>query len=259
MGRLDNKVMLVTGSGRGLGRSCAEISAREGAKVVVVDINTENGDETIRLIKNAGGEAIFVRADVSSSVDVQAMVRAAEETYGGLDCAINNAMRPTEFRAFADVTEDDWDRSIAVNLKGVFLCIKYELQAMLRRGGGAIISIGSGNEHAAAPGCTAYIAAKRGLLGLTAVAALEYGDKNIRVNAVGPGVMKTPAMHNTVEENPRHIEFLKSLSPMGRFADPAEVAKAAVWLCTDEASFVTGHTLVADGGASAGKVFKNVV
>jgi NAD(P)-dependent dehydrogenase (short-subunit alcohol dehydrogenase family) len=203
--------------------------------------------------------AIFVRADVSISADVQRCVRAAEESYGGLDCAINNAMRPTEFRAFADVTEEDWDRSIAVNLKGVFLCIKYELQAMLRRGGGAIVSIGSGNEHAAAPGCTAYIAAKRGLLGLTAVAALEYGDKNIRVNAVGPGVMKTPAMHHTVEENPRHIEFLKSLSPMGRFADPAEVAAAAVWLCSDEASFVTGHTLVADGGATAGKVFKNVV
>ncbi len=258
MGMLNNKVGLVTGSGRGLGRACAQMFAREGAKVVVVDMNAEGGHETVKLIKEAGGEAIFVRTDVSQPSEVQAMVRKAVETYGRLDCAINNAMRIVPFVRLADLSVDEWDNSIAVNLKGIFLCMKYEIEAMLKQGGGAIVNIGSGGEHGAAPGCSAYIAAKRGLLGLTAVAALEYAADHIRVNAVGPGTMRTPAMHNTVEENPKHIDFLKSLAPINRFADPSEVAEAAVWLCTDKASFVHGHTLIADGGASAGKVFNNM-
>ena len=184
------------------------------------------------------------------------MVQAAVNKYGGLHCAINNAMLPPPFLPLAEVSEQDWDRTMAVNLKGVFLCMKYELLTMLRGGGGAIVNIGSGGEHGAAPGVSPYIAAKRGLLGLTATAALEYGDKNIRVNAVGPGVMVTPAMRTALNENPKHREFLESLSPMKRFSDPSEVAEAAVWLCSDKASFVTGHTLCADGGASAGKVQK---
>jgi NAD(P)-dependent dehydrogenase (short-subunit alcohol dehydrogenase family) len=258
MGDLENKVGLVTGAARGLGRSCAQILAREGAKVIVADLNADGGEETVKLIKDASGEATFVRTDVSKASDVQAMVQAAVDTYGGLDCAINNAMRPTPFVRLADLSEEDWDGSIAVNLKGVWLCMKYEIKAMLNRGGGAIVGIGSGNEHAAAPGTSAYIAAKRGMLGLTATAALEYGEQNIRVNAVGPGTMRTPAMEQTLEKDPKHIEFLNSLAPMNRIADPAEVAEAAVWLCTSKASFVHGHTLVADGGACAGKVFRNM-
>lgn len=254
MGVLEGKVGLITGSGRGLGQACGEVAGREGAKVVVADINDEGGRQTVQLIEEAGGEAIFVRTDISKSEDVQAMVRAAVDTWGKLDFAINNAMIAPPFHHLADLSEEDYDRSMAVNLRGVFLCMKYELQAMLKQGSGSIVGIGSGNEHAAAPGCSAYIAAKRGMLGMTAVAALEYGDKGIRVNAVGPGTMVTPAMELALAENPKHKAFLESLAPMKRYSDPHEVAEAAIWLCSDKASFVHGHTLVADGGACAGKL-----
>ncbi len=253
---LVDKVGLVTGAGRGLGRACVDLIAREGGKAVVADLNEEGGMETVALIKAAGGEAAFVRTDVSKSADVQKMVDFAIDTFGRLDFAINNAMIPPPFVPLADLSEEDWDRTMAVNLKGVFLCMKYEIRAMLKQGGGAIVNIGSGNEHAAAPGCSAYIAAKRGLLGLTAVAALDYGDKKIRVNAVGPGTMVTPAMETALADNPKHREFLESLAPMKRYSDPHEVAEAAIWLCSDRASFVLGHTLVADGGACAGKLLK---
>lgn len=253
---LEGKVGLVTGAGRGLGRACCEVLAREGGKAIVADIDAEGGQETVRLVKAAGGEASFVRADVSQSSDVQAMVRAALDTYGRLDFAVNNAMIPPPFVPLAELTEEDWDRTMAVNLKGVFLCMKFELQAMLAQGSGSIVNIGSGNEHAAAPGIAAYAAAKRGLLGLTAVAALDYSDRNIRVNAVGPGTMVTPAMRKALDENPKHRAFLESLAPIKRFSDPREVAEAVIWLCSDKASFVVGHTLVADGGACAGKLLK---
>lgn len=247
---------MVTGGGRGLGQACCELIAREGGKVVVVDLNEDGGNETVRLVQEAGGEAIFVRADVSKPTEVQAMVKAAVDTYGRLDFAINNAMIPPPFLPLADLSEEDWDRTIAVNLTGVFLCMKYEIQAMLKQGSGAIVNIGSGNEHGAAPGIAAYAAAKRGLLGLTAVATLDYAEQGIRVNAVGPGTMVTPAMRQALEQNPKHKEFLESLAPVKRYSDPHEVAEAAIWLCSDKASFVHGHTLVADGGASAGKLIK---
>jgi NAD(P)-dependent dehydrogenase (short-subunit alcohol dehydrogenase family) len=152
MGKLDGKLGFVTGAARGLGRACAQILAREGAKVVVADIQPEGGDETVRLIKDAGGEALFARTDISRSADVQAMVCAALDTYGGLDCAINNAVLPLGRIALADISEEDWDRSTAVNFTGFFLCLKYEVRAMLEHGGGAIVSVGSGHEHAAALG-----------------------------------------------------------------------------------------------------------
>jgi NAD(P)-dependent dehydrogenase (short-subunit alcohol dehydrogenase family) len=253
---LEGKVGLVTGAGRGLGRACCEVATREGAKVVVADIDTQGGEETVRIIKAANGDASFVGADVSQAKDVQAIVRHALETYGRLDFAVNNAMIPPPFLPLADLSEEDWDRTMAVNLKGVFLCMKFELKAMLEQGSGSIVNIGSGNEHAAAPGCGAYIAAKRGLLGLTAVAALDYGDRNIRVNAVGPGTMVTPAMRKALDENPKHKAFLESLAPIKRYSDPREVAEAVIFLCSDKASFVVGHTFVADGGACAGKLIK---
>lgn len=253
---LDGKAGLVTGAGRGLGQACCELIGREGGKVIVADIDEAGGAETVRLVREAGGEAEFVRTDVSSSSDVQAMIHAAVDRFGRLDFAVNNAMIPVPFVPLADLSEDDWDRTMAVNLRGVWLCMKYEILQMLEQGGGSIVSIGSGNEHAAAPGVSAYIAAKRGLLGLTAVAALDYADKNIRVNAVGPGTMVTPAMRKALDANPKHREFLESLAPIKRFSDPHEVAEAVIWLCSDRASFVVGHTLVADGGACAGKLLK---
>ena len=249
---LDNKVALVTGSGRGLGRACAQIFSREGAKVVVVDINREGGEQTVSLIKNAGGEAIFVLADIAKSVDVQAMVRAALNAFGGLDCAINNAVLNIGRKPLADIDENDWERSMAVNLTGVFLCMKYEIQAMLARGGGAIVNVGSGNEHSAKPGLSWYLGAKQAIYGMTKVAALDYALKGIRVNAIGPGSMWTPLMREQLTTNPDHIKMLEGYTPLHRLAEPEEVAEAAVWLCTPRASYVVGHTLLADGGAVMG-------
>jgi NAD(P)-dependent dehydrogenase (short-subunit alcohol dehydrogenase family) len=247
MGRLEGKVALVTGAGQGFGRECARIFAREGARVVVADVNPESGAETTGLIKGAGGEAMFVRADVSRAEDVKAMVGAAVEAFGGLDCAINNAVRTLPGRPLDEVPEEDWDAAIAVNLTGVFLCMKYEIKAMLARGGGAIVNVGSGGEHTGGRGLSYYYAAKHGLQGLTKCAALDYAKRGIRINVIGPGVMMTPLMEPAFED-PQRRAFLMSKSPMGRFAKPEEVAEAAVWLCTSQASLVHGHTLVADGG-----------
>jgi NAD(P)-dependent dehydrogenase (short-subunit alcohol dehydrogenase family) len=249
LGTLNGKVALVTGAARGLGRACAQIFGREGARVVVVDLQRDGGEETVSLIKAAGGEAMFAAADVSSSADVQAMVRAAVSAYGGLDCAINNAVINIGRHPLAEITEEDWDRSLAVNLTGVFLCMKYQIRAMLERGSGAIVNVGSGNEHSAAPGLAWYLGAKQAIYGMTKIAALDYGGRGIRVNAIGPGSMWTPGLREEARKNPQHVSQLQGLTPMGRLADPEEVAEAAVWLCTSAASYVIGHTLVADGGA----------
>jgi NAD(P)-dependent dehydrogenase (short-subunit alcohol dehydrogenase family) len=252
MGALDGKVGLVTGAGRGLGRACARIFAREGARVIVVDVGPANGEETVALIKSSGGEATFVNADVSRSADVQAMVRSAVDTYGGLDCAINNAVINIGRFPLADIEEEDWDRAMAVNLTGVFLCMKYEIRAMLERGTGAIVNVGSGNEHSAHPGLAWYLSAKQAIYGMTKIAALDYGARGIRVNAIGPGSMWTPGLRLEAQKNPRHVAELEALSPMKRLAEPEEVGEAAVWLCTGAASYVLGHTLVADGAAVLG-------
>jgi len=250
--QLSNKVALVTGSGRGLGRACAQIFAREGAKVVVVDLDPRNGEETVGMIEQAGGEAIFVEADIARSSDVQRMVGAAVDRFGGLDCAINNAVCNINRHPLADIDEEEWDRALAVNFTGVFLCMKYEIRAMLERGGGAIVNVGSGNEHSAKPGLSWYLGAKQGIYGMTRIAALDYATQGIRVNAIGPGSMWTPALREQAAANPRHVEMLQSYTPLRRIAEPEEVAEAAVWLCTPQASYVLGHTLVADGGAVLG-------
>jgi NAD(P)-dependent dehydrogenase (short-subunit alcohol dehydrogenase family) len=249
MGTLEGKVALVTGAAMGLGRATSQIFAREGARVVVVDILRGEGEETVRLIKDAGGDATFVLADVSSSPDVQAMVRAAVDTYGGLDCAVNNAGIGGGTYPLAETPEEDWQRTIAVDLTGVFLCMKYEIPAMLDRGGGAIVNISSGGGLVGFAGIAGYIAAKHGVLGLTKVAAIDYGARGIRVNAVCPGTMWTPMLRKSVDEvGPQQIEFLKSMQPIGRLAEPEEVGEAVVWLCTSAASFVLGHAFSVDGG-----------
>jgi len=249
---LTGKVALVTGSGRGLGRACAQTFAREGASVVVVDLNTVDGAETVRLIEEAGGKAVFIEANVGVSADIQRMVDTAVATFGGLDCAINNAVCALPRTPLADISEEDWDRAAAVNITGVFLCMKYEIRAMLKRGGGAIVNIGSGNEHSSVPGLSWYLPAKQAAYGMAKCAALEYGKDNIRVNAVGPGSMWTPGLRESAKVIPDHVKGLSARSPLGRLAEPEEVAEAAVWLCGPRASYVTGHTLVADGGAVLG-------
>jgi NAD(P)-dependent dehydrogenase (short-subunit alcohol dehydrogenase family) len=249
---LSGKVGLVTGSGRGLGRACARLLAREGAKLVIVDLNRTDGDETVDLIRQAGGEAIFVEADVGRSSDIQRMVTTAVETFGGLDCAINNAVRSMPRTPLADIPEDAWDAALAVNVTGVFLCMKYEIRAMLDRGGGAIVNIGSGHEHSSVGGLAWYLGAKQMAYGMTKCAAIDYGRKGIRVNAVGPGSMWTPGLRAVAATTPDHVESLSARAELGRLAEPEEVAEAAVWLCTPRSSYVTGHTLVADGGAVLG-------
>lgn len=249
---LDGKVALVTGSGRGLGRSCSQILSREGATVLVIDINTEGGEETVQQIKDSGGEASFFRADISKADEVEAMVAAAVDRYGKLDCAINNAVLNIGRTPLAEIDNADWERSLQVNLTGAFFCMKYEIRAMLANGAGAIVNIGSGNEHSAKPGVSWYLAAKQGIYAMTKCATQEYASRGIRINAVSPGSMWTPLLREEATKREGHIELLSSYTPMGRLADPEEVAEGAVWLCTPRASYVTGHTLMVEGGAVLG-------
>jgi NAD(P)-dependent dehydrogenase (short-subunit alcohol dehydrogenase family) len=256
MGRLEGKVGLVTGAGQGLGRACAQLFAREGARVAVIDIVSDRGEETVQLIRDAGGEALFCAADVSQPDQVEGMVRKTVEVFGGLDCAINNAVKAMDRKPLADISFDEWNQLASVNLTGVFLCMKFEIRAMLKRGGGAVVNIGSGNEHSGVAGLSWYLGAKQAIYAMSRCAALEYGPSGIRVNSVGPGTMWTPGMRAAAAKEPKHIEQLSNLTPLGRIAEPEEVAEAAVWLCTDQASYVTGHTLLAEGGAVMGQVFR---
>jgi len=239
VGILDDKVALVTGASGGLGRASAQIFAREGARVVVVDTQHEGGEETVSLIKSAGGEAIFVAADMTCSSDAQAMVRAAIDAYGGLDCAVNNV----DPCPHGETPEKEWPGSTEMKLTRALLCMKYEIPEMLKRGGGVIVNMG--REDGAVPVIAFYISAR---LGLTKVATLDYDSRGIRANTDDGGAMWVPMTRLATGRNSRHLAYSKNISPIGRFAAPEGVAEAAVWLCTNVASFVFGHTL-ADGGA----------
>jgi NAD(P)-dependent dehydrogenase (short-subunit alcohol dehydrogenase family) len=251
MTQLQNKVALITGGGSGIGRATAVLFAQEGAKVAVADVNADGGLATIQMITEAGGEAFFVQADVSRAVDVQAMVGEVVAVYGRLDCAFNNAGIEGLPTRTMDVTEDDFDRIIAVNLKGVWLCLKYELEQMVAQGGGAIVNTASVAGLTGAHSMPAYAASKHGVVGLTRTAAVEYGRKNIRINAVCPAVIETPMVSRGFEAFPQFLDATVRINPMRRLGQADEVARAVLWLCSDAASFTNGAALTVDGGFTA--------
>ena len=247
-GTFIGKVALVTGASSGIGRAAALAFAREGAKVVAADVTIEGGEETVSLIKKTGGEAIFIKTDVANAAEVEAMVNAAVSTYGRLDCAYNNAGISGKSQSIVDTTEENWDRIIAINLKGVWLCMKYEIPVMLKNGGGAIVNTASGAGLIGVKRTGAYVASKHGVVGLTKTAALECAKNGIRVNAVCPGPIETPMLMKGAERIPQFVPKMIKAQPNGRLGQPEEIAEAAVWLCSDAASFVTGLAMPVDGG-----------
>jgi NAD(P)-dependent dehydrogenase (short-subunit alcohol dehydrogenase family) len=248
--RLQGKVGLVTGGSSGMGRDTAIAFAREGAKVVIAaDKNVEGGRETVLLIEKAGGEATFIKADVSKANDVEALVNKTVEAYGRLDCAFNNAGVPGSNLTVADCTEEDFDYSISVNLKGVWLCMKYEILSMLKNGGGVIVNTSSVLGLKAIPNNADYIASKFGVVGLTKSAALAYGKAGIRVNAVCPGIIETRMTKYIDKMVPGASSGgLERMIPLGRLGTTEHIAESVVWLCSDAAEYITGVTLLVDGG-----------
>ncbi len=246
---LTGKVALVTGAGLGMGRATAILLARRGAKVIVSDITEETGRDTTRAITDMGLEASFVRADISREEDVAALVAATVERFGRLDCAVNNAAIAPDTHEIAELDFAEVDRVLAVNLRGVMLCMRYEIAQMLAQGAGAVVNIGSVSSARPQAGNAAYVAAKHGVIGLTRTGSLEYAARGIRVNAVLPGVIDTPMNSSAMEKLGVSQEQVAAiLSLLGRFGRPEEVAEASAWLCSDAASFVTGHALAVDAG-----------
>src|SRR5215510_2016450 len=250
-GRVESKVALVTGGGSGIGRATALAFAREGAKVVVADVVVTGGEETVQMIKTAGGEAIFVKTDVAKPAEVEALVKKIVETYGRLDCAFNNAGIEGEATPTVEYSEEGWNRVIDINLKGVWLCMKHEIPQMLKQGGGAIVNTASVAGLVGFAGLSAYVASKHAVNGLTKTAALEYAKSGIRVNSVCPGVIRTPMVERFFSANPQASESMAALEPVGRLGKPEEIAEAVVWLCSDAASFVTGLPMAVDGALTA--------
>ena len=245
------KVVLVTGGSYGIGRAAALLFAQRGAKVAIADLDLKRGEETLRRIREAGGEAIFVKTDVSSEPEVEALVQKTVQTYGKLDCAFNNAGIHKQFISTLDFTAADWNEMIDVNLKSIWLCMKYEIPQMLKQGKGAIVNTSSAAGLVGTPSNPAYPASKHGVVGLTKSTALEFARKGIRVNCVCPGPIRTGMHESLVAVSPDIVQAMNSRVPMGRIGEPEEVAAAAIWLCSDEASYVTGHALPVDGGIVA--------
>src|SRR3982751_2671035 len=245
----EGKVAFVTGGGSGIGRAAALAFARAGASVAVVDIGEQANQETARLIEQEGSRALAVRCDVTKADDVKAAVEKTRETFGRLDFAFNNAgLEPKKPAPTADYDEEEWNRIIDIDLRGVFLCMKHEIPLILKSGGGAIVNTSSGAGVIGIKGSPAYTAAKHGVIGLTRAAALDYAAQNIRVNAVCPGYIDTPMMSRFTGGTPAGRAKVIAEEPVGRMGKPEEIAAAVVWLCSDTAAFVIGHAMVIDGG-----------
>lgn len=251
MTALLNKVAMVTGAGTGIGRASALAFARAGASVVVSDIDPDGGKATVEEILATGGKASFQQTDVTDPAQVEALVAHAVDTYGGLHCAHNNAGVLGPSAKLVDVPEAEWATVLSVNLTGVFLCMKHQIPAMLASGGGSIVNTSSFSGLVAVPFAAAYVASKHGVVGLTKAAAVEYGRKGVRVNAVCPGTTKTQMNIQRAESSPDMAKAMTDITPMRRLAEPEEIADSVLWLCSDAASFVNGHALPVDGGAVA--------
>lgn len=240
---LDGKVVLITGAGAGLGRVAAKMYAKQGARLAVAARTASTLHSLVEEIQQAGGEALAVSADITDEDQVEQMINAVVAHYGRLDCALNNAGGIPEEAATADSSTDEWHRVVALNLNGTYFCVKHEIRAMLKQGGGAIVNVASGASHLGVPGMPAYSASKHGVIGLTRTAAAEYGRQGIRINAVNPGIINTEAYQQ------HDLDYNTLIpTPIGRISEPEEVANAAAWLLSEQASFVTGHSLEIDGG-----------
>ena len=248
--RFERKSVIVTGAGSGIGRAAAHAFAAEGARLIVADTNQSSGDATARQIRDRGGEATFVRTDVSRARDCAAMVEAAVARYGRLDVAFNNAGINLAVAPIAEVSEEEWAHILGVNLTGVFLCMKHEIPALKRSGGGAIVNTASVGGVIGTAGVTAYCATKHGVVGLTKSAALDHIADGIRINAVCPGGTRTEMLAEWFKDPAVEKRALEH-TPIGRMASPEEIAKAVLFLASDDASFMVGHALIADGGLTA--------
>ncbi len=249
MSLLENKVAFVSGGGSGIGRAVAEAYAREGAKVVVSDVNVEHGEETVSTIKKNGGEAFFIKGDSSSATDNKRLVEETVAKYGRLDISCNNAGMGGPAKPTGEYEPEEWDRVIALNLSGVFYACRYQIEQMEKNGGGSIVNIASIHGTVAAPNSPAYTATKHGVVGLTKNIAVEYGQKNIRCNAVGPGYIETALLKNNMDANA--LKAIASKSSMNRLGTSEEIAELVVFLSSDKSSFTTGSYVIADGGYTA--------
>ncbi|MEL7552658.1 NAD(P)-dependent dehydrogenase (short-subunit alcohol dehydrogenase family) [Pseudomonas protegens] len=245
------QVAVVTGAANGIGRATAQAFAAQGLKVVVADLDTAGGEGTVALIREAGGEALFVPCNVTLEADVQSLMARTIEAYGRLDYAFNNAGIEIEKGRLAEGSMDEFDAIMGVNVKGVWLCMKYQLPLLLAQGGGAIVNTASVAGLGAAPKMSIYAASKHAVIGLTKSAAIEYAKKKIRVNAVCPAVIDTDMFRRAYEADPKKAEFAAAMHPVGRIGKVEEIASAVLYLCSDGAAFTTGHALAVDGGATA--------